>query len=139
MPDFFYPLLGGALIGVSATLLLAAHGRVAGISGLLAATLRTPLADGAFRLWFMVGLVGTGVVLALLRPEAVSAPDLGLAGVAVAGLLVGVGTRLGNGCTSGHGVCGLSALRRRSLVAVCTFIATGAATVLVLRLVGARV
>ncbi len=75
-------------------------------------------------------------MLAFIAPDAVEAPDLALAGSAVAGLLVGVGTRLANGCTSGHGVCGIGRLSPRSLVATVTFIATGAATVLVVRLAG---
>lgn len=138
MPDIAMPLLGGALIGLSATLLLLAQGRIAGISGLLAGFVRSPLADGAFRLWFLLGLIGTGVVIGLVRPDAVGAPDLGLGGVAIAGLLVGFGTRRANGCTSGHGVVGIASFRKRSFVAVATFMATGAATVLVLRLAGAR-
>lgn len=134
--DFANPLLGGVLIGLSATLLLLSHGRILGISGIVAGTFRDPLAGGAFRLWFLAGLVGTGLVLAFIAPDAVEAPDLALAGSAVAGLLVGVGTRLANGCTSGHGVCGNGRLSPRSLVATVTFIATGAATVLIVRLAG---
>lgn len=138
MSDFAMPLLGGALIGLAATLLLLSHGRIAGITGIFAGFTRTPLADGAFRLWFLLGLVGTGVTIGLVRPEAVGAPEIGLGGVGLAGLLVGFGTRRANGCTSGHGVAGLSAFRKRSLVATMTFIATGAATVLVVRLAGVR-
>ena len=134
--DFASPLLGGVLIGVSATLLLLSHGRILGITGIVAGSFREPLASGAFRLWFLAGLVGTGIVLGFIAPEAIEAPDLALAGSAIAGLLVGVGTRLANGCTSGHGVCGIGRLSPRSLVATVTFIATGAATVLVVRLAG---
>jgi uncharacterized membrane protein YedE/YeeE len=134
--DIAGPLVGGVLIGLSATLLLLSHGRILGISGIVAGTFREPLSGHAFRLWFLAGLIGTGIVLGLVAPEAVAVPDLALAGTGIAGLLVGVGTRLANGCTSGHGVCGNGRLSPRSLVATVTFIATGAATVLVVRLAG---
>lgn len=136
MSDFVNPLVGGLFIGLSATLLLVSHGRIAGISGIVAGAFREPFAGRAFRLWFLAGLIGTGVVLGLVRPEAVQAPDLALGGAGLAGLLVGVGTRLANGCTSGHGVCGNARLSPRSIVATLTFIATGAATVLIVRLSG---
>ena len=136
MSEFVLPLIGGALIGLSATLLLLTHGRIAGISGILAGVFRDPLGGQGFRLWFLGGLIATGTVLAFVRPESVQAPELGLVGVGVAGLIVGVGTRFANGCTSGHGVCGIARLAPRSLVSTVTFITTGAVTVLVMRLLG---
>lgn len=138
LSDIAYPLAGGALIGLSATLLYASHGRIAGITGLVRGLLRTPRESGAFRVWFLLGLAVTGVLVGLVAPEALGSPELSLGGVAVAGLLVGVGTTLANGCTSGHGVCGIARLSPRSLLATGTFMATGIATVLIVRVLGVR-
>lgn len=128
---------GGALIGMSASLMLVLAGRVTGISGMLNA-LMAPAEHGErrWRILFLVGLVAGGVVASAFVPGAFTGamPGLGLA--AAAGALVGVGTRIGNGCTSGHGVCGISRLSVRSLVATLTFIATGALAVLALRTFG---
>lgn len=127
-------LVGGALIGLSASILLFTHGKVAGISGLYAGALRSDSPDRKMRIAFIVGLVAAGVVLRLLSPRLFASswtPSLALA--LVAGLVVGVGTRLGGGCTSGHGVCGLSRLSMRSLVATVTFMAFGFLTVFVVR------
>lgn len=131
MEDFtpWSALAGGALIGASASLLLALDGKVAGISGIVAGLLR-PRGAEAWRLWFVGGLVSGGLALVLLDPGAFPAAVPRSAGVLVlAGLLVGVGTRLGSGCTSGHGVCGVSRLSVRSLAATITFMAAGVATV----------
>lgn len=130
-------LAGGALIGVSASLMLVLAGRVTGISGMLNAIMAP--ADRGERLWrllFLGGLVAGGLVASAFFPGAFTdaMPGLGLA--AAAGVLVGLGTRIGNGCTSGHGVCGISRLSVRSLVATVTFIATGALAVLALRAFG---
>ena len=129
-------LAGGALIGAAATLLLATLGRIAGISGVLGALLQPGTAERGWRVAFLAGLVGAGVVAAIAFPSAVGAAPVALPVVALAGVLVGFGTRLGNGCTSGHGVCGLSRLSRRSLAATLVFMATAAATVLVVRALG---
>lgn len=129
-------LAGGALIGAAASLLLLTHGRVAGISGIAGGLLRADTPDRDWRLGFLVGLVLAGVVATLAYPSAVGATPAPLALVALAGVLVGFGTRLGNGCTSGHGVCGLSRLSRRSIVATGTFMLAGALTVLVVRHAG---
>jgi uncharacterized membrane protein YedE/YeeE len=127
-------LLGGILIGLSASLLLLSHGRVAGISGIYAGVLPPRAKGSAFRIWFLAGLFLAGLVTRLVWPSAfASLPVAGLGVTAVAGLLVGFGTRLGGGCTSGHGVCGLSQLSARSLVATLAFMATGMATVYVVR------
>ncbi|ACY14888.1 YeeE/YedE family protein [Haliangium ochraceum] len=127
--------LGGVLIGLSAALLLLSHGKIAGISGITGGLMhRPPPGDIAWRVAFVAGLVGTGALLGLLWPSAFHmtlqrSPAL----LVVAGLLVGFGTRLGNGCTSGHGVCGISRLSPRSMVATATFMATGALTVFAVR------
>ncbi len=124
-------LFSGTLIGLAAVLLLAGSGRIAGVSGILAGTL-TPTGDG--RLWRWLFLGGLVIGCALVR-LAGYAPELSIsastAQIIVAGLAVGVGTRLGNGCTSGHGVCGIARFSARSLVATVTFIVAGAATVFV--------
>lgn len=120
-------LAGGVLIGLAATLVLVANGRVTGISGIVGGLLGPVAPDWSWRLAFLAGLVGSGVVIGLIWPAAF-AMDIQRSPVALlaAGLLVGVGTRMGNGCTSGHGVCGLSRLSGRSAVAVGTFMLTGA-------------
>jgi uncharacterized membrane protein YedE/YeeE len=121
-------LAGGALIGLAASILLVVNGRIAGISGTLGRTLD---ADGGrdVRIAFLGGLVAVGIVAAQLAPSSIGAPVRSLAILAIAGLLVGIGTTLSNGCTSGHGVCGIARGSKRSLVAVMTFMATGAITV----------
>jgi len=126
-------LLGGALIGFAATLLYAGLGRIAGISGMLTQVLEQPLGRG-WRLAFLVGLVaGAGAWFAF--GPGVPAPRAGfpLPWLLLAGVLVGFGTRMGNGCTSGHGICGLARLSRRSLVAVAVFMGAAILTVYVLR------
>ena len=121
--------IGGALIGLAATWLLLANGRVAGISGILGSLLGAWGEDSTWRASFLLGLLSGGVALVALSPEVIAAPmGRSLGTVAVAGVLVGYGTRLGSGCTSGHGVCGLTRFSTRSLTATLTFMATGAAT-----------
>ncbi len=137
--SFLVPLAGGVLIGLSATLLLALHGRVAGISGILGNAISTniPRQERRWRLEFLLGLIGAGALLSLLAPEQFSSsPEASLLLVGLAGVLVGFGTRLGSGCTSGHGVCGISRLSLRSLVATVTFIAFGALTVFLVKQFG---
>ena len=125
-----FALLGGLLIGAAALLLLAAAGRIAGVSGIVGGALRRPAGDLAWRLAFVLGLLVGGAVLRVLSPETLpkSLPQSGPV-IVLAGLLVGFGTRLGGGCTSGHGVCGLGRRSPRSLVAVLTFMTTAFATV----------
>jgi uncharacterized protein len=121
-------LAGGALLGLSASGLLVLNGRVAGISGIVAGLVQPMRGEIAWRIAFVAGLLVGGLVVAWLVPGSV-VPRQGVAPtalVAVAGLLVGTGTQLSGGCTSGHGVCGLSRFSVRSLVAVATFMATGA-------------
>jgi uncharacterized protein len=129
-------LIGGALIGVAASILLAASGRVAGISGIVGGLLLRTRGDVLWRALFVLGLVSAGFVGRWVAPDSLSASPRGLIAVAVAGLLVGMGTKLGNGCTSGHGVCGLSRFSVRSLVATVTFISAGIIAVVVTRAVG---
>jgi uncharacterized membrane protein YedE/YeeE len=122
--------VGGALIGLSASLLLLTHGKIAGVSGMLGGLL-DPKAEGrSYGAWFLAGLLLMGLVLRFVRPELLApkaTSSLGL--TAAAGLIVGFGTSLGNGCTSGHGVCGISRLSVRSILATVTFIVTGVVTV----------
>ena len=122
-------VVGGGLIGAAATFYWRANGRVAGVSGILSGALSSR-DDRAAAVPFLVGLVVAGLV----GTAAMGRPAVGAGGwplLGFAGLLVGLGTRISGGCTSGHGVCGLSRLSRRSLAATLTFIATGALTVFV--------
>ena len=126
---------GGVLIGVSAVLLMAMIGRIAGISGIVGARLLPrPAADWGWRLAFVIGLIAGPLVLALVSgaPAPVQFP-MGPAVMAVAGFLVGVGSMLGNGCTSGHGVCGLARLSARSLVATASFMVAAIVVVFIAR------
>jgi uncharacterized protein len=132
-------LLGGVLIGVSAVMVMALFGRIAGISGIAKGVLGAvvPLdgapSDRGWRIAFVLGLLAAPLALMLAgMPVEQTVPD-NLVGMAIAGLLVGVGTAVGSGCTSGHGVCGLARLSVRSLVAVLTFMAAAFFTVFVLR------
>ena len=123
-------LFGGILIGLSASAMLLLDGKIAGISGILGGVLKPVKGDTLWRICFLAGLFAGGLLLRILLPGAF---DFGLIRpfpiLIIAGLLVGFGTRLGSGCTSGHGVCGVSRLSPRSLVATGTFIATGAIVV----------
>ena len=120
------PLLGGALVGLAGVLLLFTDGRISGISGIFGTALTTRAGSG-WRWAFVAGLVGGGAVVLAMAPEQfTNTLDLSLPMVVAGGLLVGFGTRLGSGCTSGHGICGLSRMSRRSFVAVATFMAAGA-------------
>lgn len=132
METVLLPLAGGALIGLASALLLVLSGRVAGVSGIAEGLFIGPAEDRPWRAAFVVGLVIGGGFMAGLYPAGFAAEGLGpIALMAVSGLLVGFGSRLGGGCTSGHGVCGLGRLSPRSTVATLTFMATGALTVFV--------
>jgi hypothetical protein len=124
-------ILGGALIGLSASLFWTFNGRIAGASGLLGGLLGGA-SDRAVRAAFLLGLALAGVLFGKFT-DRIGVSALPLAPLAFAGLLVGVGTRLGGGCTSGHGVCGVSRFSRRSMIATCTFVAAGMITVFVVR------
>lgn len=134
MNSWMQALAGGVLIGIAATLLLWLTGRIAGISGILGGVLMPRSGDVTWRAAFLVGLIGAGAAYLWLVPGADAQrqgfPPLLLV---IAGLLVGFGTRMGNGCTSGHGVCGLGRLSMRSFAAVLTFMATAMATTCIVR------
>lgn len=141
--EHFTPLtatIGGALIGVAVTLLWVAVGRTAGVSTIAGAILPLDRGNALWRIVFLAGLpagalLGTyaGPWLFTGAPAATPEISLSAAGLVGAGLLVGIGTRIGRGCTSGHGICGLARLSRRSFVAVATFMATAIITVFIAR------
>ena len=132
----FMSLLGGALIGLSAVILMAAHGRIAGISGLISRIIppSTNRKEQPQNLIFIVGLLLAAPLWFLLPAQLpVQLVSSNYLLMAIAGLLVGFGSVIGNGCTSGHGVCGISHLSGRSIVATLTFMGTGFLTVFILR------
>lgn len=129
-------LSGGMLIGVASALFILLNGRILGISGILGGLLPPKASDAGWRITFLLGMAAAPAVLLLLAPaDFMQAPriDAGYGLIIAAGLLVGLGTRYGSGCTSGHGVCGLSRLSPRSLVATLTFMGAGFAVVFALR------
>ena len=129
MTSIIMAILGGVLIGLSASALLYFSGRIAGISGILAGALSEPSAQRGWRSVFLIGLLSGGVILSIFFASAIQAPTgRSPLMISLAGVLVGVGTRLGNGCTSGHGVCGLSRFSSRSIVATLSFMLTGVIT-----------
>jgi len=134
--EYFTPfasLAGGMLIGLAAALLILFNGRIAGISGILGGLLRPRQGDLGWRIAFLAGLVGTPLLYQLWQALPAVQVDAGTPALIVAGLLVGLGVRYGAGCTSGHGVCGLSRLSSRSLAATIAFMAAGFLTVYLLR------
>ena len=119
-------LIGGALIGLSASLLWLMRGRVTGISGILGGLLSPERRDSTHKILFLAGLLVGGVILAFTHPTSIYVDvSRSIPWLIGAGLCVGIGTRLGSGCTSGHGVCGLSKFSKRSLVATLSFMMTG--------------
>jgi uncharacterized membrane protein YedE/YeeE len=133
MSDYLVPLTGGLLIGLSAAVLLLTLGRIAGIAGIVYAAI-SGQSDNLWRWLFLAGLVIGPLLYHTLSGMPIPATsNLTTAHAIVGGLLVGIGTRIGSGCTSGHGVCGIGRRSVRSLVATCTFMATGIATVFVIR------
>lgn len=123
-------LIGGALIGLAATVLLLMNGRIAGVSGILNGIFKSSCGDVAWRVWFLIGLIiGGGLYIMFFPPAFEPRSGFPLALLVIAGVLVGFGARLGSGCTSGHGVCGLARLSGRSLVATGVFLTTGMLTV----------
>jgi hypothetical protein len=130
------PLAGGALIGLAAALLWMGSGRIAGISGIVGGLLQRCTGDRGWRVAFIGGLLSAGIAAAVIAPGALASTlERSPGALALAGLLVGFGARLGNGCTSGHGVCGVGRWSTRSLVATAVFMGTGVLTVLFVRLV----
>ncbi|EJG2018524.1 YeeE/YedE family protein [Vibrio parahaemolyticus] len=125
-------LFGGILLGISATILLLVNGKIAGISGIMNGIMSPKKGDYSWRLLFAVGMIAGGLISVLMLGVAVPiTANLSLGMVIAAGLLVGIGTRLGNGCTSGHGICGMGRLSKRSIVATCVFMAVAGLTVFV--------
>lgn len=138
MNDYLLALLGGALIGISVSLMLLWNGRVTGISGIIySGVVNTSRGDRDWRWSFIAGMLSGGLLLHFIYPKAFDG-NLPTANwtVIVAGLLVGFGTVLGNGCTSGHGVCGISRLSPRSLIATMTFMGAGIVSVYIFRQLG---
>ena len=133
---FVKAFAGGVLIGIAASLLMLLNGRIAGISGIVGSILRMELAGLSWQATFVMGLLAAGILAQIagsgFAVDIVAAPGL----LAVGGLLVGFGTRMGSGCTSGHGVCGIGRLSKRSIVATITFMFSGAVVVALLRMVG---
>ncbi len=135
--QFLMPLIGGALIGLSASLLLLLKGRIFGVSGILGGVLIPKPGDTAWRVAALGGLVAAGILLLVVHPESLAVVAHGSHWRYIAaGLLVGFGTQLGSGCTSGHGVCGISRLSPRSIAATLTFIAAGMMMVAFMRTIG---
>ena len=134
MHPYLSSLLGGVLIGISAVLLMASLGRITGISGIASGVSIGDRGDRGWRIAFLAGLIAGPLLLSVFgQDRGIGPPQVGLPLMALAGLLVGVGTRLGSGCTSGHGVCGIARLSPRSLLATGVFMAFGIATVFVMR------
>ncbi|MFM0514283.1 YeeE/YedE family protein [Paraburkholderia sp. RL17-373-BIF-A] len=126
-------LTGGLVIGAAAAVLVLFNGRIAGISGILGGLLSAPQKDAGWRVAFLAGLIGAPVLASLLGNPIAPDIEAGWTQIIVAGFLVGIGTRYASGCTSGHGVCGISRGSVRSLVATATFMASGCLTVFVSR------
>lgn len=129
----FWSLIGGLIIGLSAAGGFFLFGRVIGMTGIMARTLSLDFGESAWRPMFLIGLIGAPLVLSLLAPSphGFEAPSLGA--LILGGFLVGYGSRVGSGCTSGHGICGISRLSKRSIAAVITFMTTAFITVFVTR------
>lgn len=126
-------LAGGLLIGLAASAFVLLNGRIAGISGILGGLLRPARGDISWRVAFLAGLIGAPLFYGLFQSLPAARIDAGAGTLIAAGLLVGLGTRYGSGCTSGHGVCGLSRLSPRSLIATTAFMLAGFVTVFVVR------
>jgi uncharacterized protein len=140
MPDYAMPvqgLVGGLMIGTAAAIMLLGAGRIAGVSGMAARAMGLGTgAPRALALAFIIGLPLGAALVAWAGGPILSRFPMSMATLAIAGLIVGIGTRLGSGCTSGHGVCGMSRLSRRSIAATLTFMATGFVTVAIVNAVG---
>ncbi len=135
--DWIYALVGGAIIGLAVTIMLLFNGRVTGISGIVNGMLKPTTGDFLWRFTFVLGLFIGGLILKVIRPEAFTGSlNNTNTTVIIAGLLVGFGTIMGSGCTSGHGVCGISRLSPRSLISTITFIAAGVIAVVIFRKLG---
>jgi len=133
MHEFIFPILGGVLIGLSAFLLLVSIGKIAGIAGIIWGALFANNSDKGWRWLFLLGLLLGGVLFHQLSGTPIPKVDHNIGIALIAGLLVGIGVRVGNGCTSGHGVCGISRLSMRSLFATVTFMVMAILTVFLIK------
>jgi uncharacterized protein len=137
MTSSFTPVsstIGGVLLGIAASTLLLANGEVCGISSILGGAAFAPRADRVWRVVFLAGLLTGGALVAWVDRSALAlATEQSIWSAAASGVIVGIGTRMGEGCTSGHGLCGIARFSERSIVATLVFMATGAATVFVVR------
>lgn len=136
MNPYVLAILGGALVGLAASLLLVFNGQIAGVSGMMGNLNGKKNWTPPWRPAFLLGLLVAGAGIAAYSPASFSTTYASWPVVLLAGLLVGVGTRLANGCTSGHGVCGISRLSTRSIIATCTFTIAGALTIVAMRAFG---
>jgi uncharacterized membrane protein YedE/YeeE len=130
MHEYLQALIGGLMIGLAAVIIMASHGKIMGVSGIVSGLLPRAAVDRSWRLWFIAGILAAPILLALFvghQPSVELTDNLPM--LISGGLLVGLGTVIGNGCTSGHGVCGLGRLSKRSLVATATFMGTAIVTV----------
>ena len=128
--EILMPLTGGIIIGIAASMMLLFNGKVAGVSGIFGGMLFQQGKERAWQLSFIAGLIAGGILLYIINAEFFeNSSGRGLLTAIIAGLLVGIGTRVGGGCTSGHGVCGIGRLSGRSLVATVTFVIAGMVTV----------
>ncbi len=134
MQDWMMSLFGGVCIGIAVSMMLFLNGRVTGISGIVNGVLTPQKGDTLWRVLFVVGLVSGGLVLSVVRPESFfDSTQMSWSRVIIAGLFVGFGTIMGSGCTSGHGICGISRMSVRSLVATAVFIGAGILSVLLFK------
>ena len=132
--EVLMPLTGGILIGIASSMMLLFSGRIAGVSGIFGGMLFQRGKERAWRFSFIIGLIAGGILLYTINTEFFeNSSGRGLLAVTIAGLLVGIGTRVGGGCTSGHGVCGIGRLSGRSLVATVTFVLAGMAIVVLVQ------
>lgn len=127
------PLIGGTLIGVAVSLLLLFNGKVLGVSGIISELITKPIDKNYWRLFFVLGLLAAPFIYIFYKPMPVSTITTNNLMVIIGGLLVGLGSRLGSGCTSGHGVCGVARLSIRSIIATITFISFGVLTVFLIQ------
>ncbi len=134
--DILYALWGGVLIGIAVSLMLLWNGRVTGIAGIVNGILTPAKGDTSWRVAFIGGMFAGGLTLRFLHPDLFSPIEADPRIVALAGLLVGFGTILGSGCTSGHGVCGISRMSPRSLIATLVFMISGVVAVVVFKNLG---
>ena len=130
METIIYPLIGGILIGLSSSTMLGGIGRITGISGILGSSLAKISRENLWRYTFLIGLLLGGLLMKIFAPQFFDYTlEVSSTVVIIAGVLVGFGTRLGSGCTSGHGVCGMARMAKRSFLATITFILFGMITV----------